>query len=121
MNLTGEDVSRYSNKIYSVGLRKCPYYHCFTNKHFAEHGEKNSWRRYCMKKLRHCHPVYSGTPGVVVRLVNTDPIDVSWLLPQPEIAKTGCRTLSKTGFFFGFGTHIILFVNDSDEVMASYC
>jgi len=24
--LNGEDLSRYSNKIQSVGLRKCPYY-----------------------------------------------------------------------------------------------
>jgi len=24
--LNGEDLSRYSNKIESVGLRKCPYY-----------------------------------------------------------------------------------------------
>ena len=55
-----------------------------------------------MKKLRHCHPVYPGTPGVVVRLVNTDPIDVSWLLPQPEIAKTGCRC-PKRDFFSVLG------------------
>jgi len=71
-----------------------------------------------MKKLRHCHPVYSGTPGVVVRFVNTDPIEI-WLLPQPEIAKTGSRCPKRD--FFGCGTHIILFVNDSDEVIASYC
>ena len=36
---------------------------CHRNKHFAElashQGEKNSWHRYAMKKLRHCHPVYS--------------------------------------------------------------
>jgi len=30
--LNGEDVSPYSNKIESVGLRKCTYYHCFTTK-----------------------------------------------------------------------------------------
>ena len=25
--LSGEDLSRYLNKIESVGVRKCPYYH----------------------------------------------------------------------------------------------
>jgi len=33
--LSGEDLSRYSNKIESVGLRKCPYYHCLTEKVIA--------------------------------------------------------------------------------------
>jgi len=32
MKLTGEDLSRYSNIADSVGLRKCPYYHCLTKK-----------------------------------------------------------------------------------------
>jgi len=32
MKLSGEDLSRYSNKIESVGLRKCPYYHYLTKK-----------------------------------------------------------------------------------------
>jgi len=27
VQLSGEDLSRYSNEIESVGLRKCPYYH----------------------------------------------------------------------------------------------
>ena len=44
VKLSGEDLLRYSNKIESVGLRKCPYYHYLTkkvmlqiynNKHFA--------------------------------------------------------------------------------------
>jgi len=26
VKLSGEDLSRYSNRIESVGLRKCPYY-----------------------------------------------------------------------------------------------
>jgi len=26
VKLSGEDLSRYSNEIVSVGLRKCPYY-----------------------------------------------------------------------------------------------
>ena len=28
----GEDLSHYSSKIESVGLRKCPYYHYLTKK-----------------------------------------------------------------------------------------
>jgi len=32
VKLSGEDLSRYSNKIESVGLRKCPYYHYLTKK-----------------------------------------------------------------------------------------
>ena len=72
--LSGEDLSRYSNKIKSAGLRKCPYKRYLTKKvmsaskkHFAEldlqHGGKNSWHRYNMKKLRHCHPMYSDIFG----------------------------------------------------------
>jgi len=30
--LSGEDWSRYSNKIKSVSLRKCPYYYYLTKK-----------------------------------------------------------------------------------------
>jgi len=32
VKLSGEDLSRYSNKIQSVGLRKCPYYEYATKK-----------------------------------------------------------------------------------------
>ena len=32
MQLNGEDLSRYSNKIVSVGLRKCPHCHYLTKK-----------------------------------------------------------------------------------------
>jgi len=32
VKLSGEDLSRYVNKIESAALRKCPYYHCFTMK-----------------------------------------------------------------------------------------
>jgi len=32
VKLNGEDSSRYSNKIESVGLGKCPYYHHLTTK-----------------------------------------------------------------------------------------
>ena len=28
MKLSGEDLSRYSNKIESTGFKKCSYYHC---------------------------------------------------------------------------------------------
>ena len=64
VKLGGEDLSRCSNKIQSVGLRKCLYYQyltkwCHSNKHSAEfapyHGPKNSWYRYDVNKLRHCH------------------------------------------------------------------
>jgi len=34
VKLTGEDLSRYSSKTQSAGLRKCPYYH-YVSKHFA--------------------------------------------------------------------------------------
>ena len=32
VNLNGEDLSRYSNKIESLGLRKCPYYRYLSKK-----------------------------------------------------------------------------------------
>ena len=32
VKLSGEDLSRYSDKIESVGLRKCPYWHYLTKK-----------------------------------------------------------------------------------------
>jgi len=32
VKLRGEDLSRYSNKIESAGLRRCPYYHILTKK-----------------------------------------------------------------------------------------
>jgi len=32
VQLNGEDLSLYSNKIESVGLRKCPYYRYLTEK-----------------------------------------------------------------------------------------
>jgi len=32
VKLSDEDLSRYSNKIESDGLRKCLYYHCPTKK-----------------------------------------------------------------------------------------
>jgi len=66
--LSGEDLSHYSNKIESVGLRKCPYYRYLTKKVMSEWEtlrrawpttwRKNSWHRYDMKKLRHCRPMY---------------------------------------------------------------
>ena len=33
LKLSGEDLSRYSNKIESVALRVCPHYHYLTTKH----------------------------------------------------------------------------------------
>jgi len=59
-------MSRYSNKIESVGLRKCPYYRCLIEKltsrirkHFAELAPQNGgkgliWRNYVTVTL--CHP-----------------------------------------------------------------
>ena len=35
VRLSGEDLSRYLNKIESFGLRKCPYYHYLTEKVIA--------------------------------------------------------------------------------------
>jgi len=32
VRLSGADLSRYSNKMESVGLRKCPYYYYLTKK-----------------------------------------------------------------------------------------
>jgi len=32
VTLNNEDLPRYSNKIESIGLRKCPYYHYLTKK-----------------------------------------------------------------------------------------
>jgi len=49
VKLSGEGLWRYSNKIETVGLRKCPYYYllrkwCYNNKYFAKlaphHGGK---------------------------------------------------------------------------------
>jgi len=67
--LSGEDLSRYSNKIESIGLSKCPYKRYLTKKVMSEQEtfcrawpitwRKNSWHGYDMKKLRHCHPMYS--------------------------------------------------------------
>jgi len=51
VKLSGEDLSRYSNEIESVGLRKCPYYHYLSKKvmsqwqiflHFI--WRENSWQ-----------------------------------------------------------------------------
>ena len=37
MKLSGEDLSRYSNKVESVVLMKCPYYHHLTKKVMSQH------------------------------------------------------------------------------------
>jgi len=42
MKLCGEDLSRYSNKIESVGLRTYPYYHCLATKVMSRHGWKTA-------------------------------------------------------------------------------
>ena len=59
--LSGEDPLRCSNKIESVRenvrilLRKC----CHDNKHLSELAPQHGEHRYGMKKLCHCHPMYS--------------------------------------------------------------
>ena len=55
-----EDWSRYSNKIESIGLRKCPYYHNLIEK--VTSGD--------MKKLRHCHPMYRPTLQCALNTIN---------------------------------------------------
>jgi len=68
----GEDLSCYSNKIESVGLRKCPYDQWLTNKAYLstttvanisqsftyKMAAKVNWHRYGTK-LRHCHLTYT--------------------------------------------------------------
>ena len=66
---SGEDLSRCSNEIESVALRKCPHYHCLTKNDVTITDVSQSLPhimagkqlayRYGMKKLRHCHPVYT--------------------------------------------------------------
>jgi len=36
VKLSGEDTSRYLNKIESVGLKRCPYYHYHAKKVMAQ-------------------------------------------------------------------------------------
>jgi len=42
VKLSGEYLSRNSNKIESVGLRKCPYYHYLTIRNWC-HNSKHLW------------------------------------------------------------------------------
>ena len=73
MQLRGEDLVCYLNKIRPVYLRKCPYDHLFINKAYLGNitatniyksvthkmaAKKTSWHRYGTK-LRHSHPMYS--------------------------------------------------------------
>ena len=71
VELKGEVLSYYSNKIESVSFRKCPYDHSLTNKaHLSaitvtniyqsftyKTAAKINWHRY-ETKLRHSHPMY---------------------------------------------------------------
>jgi len=61
-------MSRYSNQIESVGLRKCPYYRYFIDKmtctdvritNISQSLPHKMAETVDMKKLRHCHPMYS--------------------------------------------------------------
>ena len=66
VELRGEDLVCYSNKIKSVYLRKCLYDHLLINKAYLgditatniyKMAAKTSWHR-CGTKLRHCQPMY---------------------------------------------------------------
>jgi len=51
VKLSGEDLSRFSNKIESVDLRKCPYYHYLTKKVMSQYQTllracPTSWREH---------------------------------------------------------------------------
>jgi len=76
--LSGEDLSHHSNKIESVGLRKCPfyrYYHSYKHLFLTACPTlwwKNSWHRYDTKKLRRCHPTYR--QGAHVPFVSLGPV-----------------------------------------------
>jgi len=83
VKLSGEDLSRCSDKTESVGLRKCPYYRNLTKKvmsrYFAElapyHGGKSSWYGYGMKKLRRSHSMYTATsPSRHDMIANSTPV-----------------------------------------------
>jgi len=90
--LRGEDLSR-SNKTESVALRKCPYCHYFTkkvenSKRFAELAPQmaeNSWHRYDMKKLHHCHPMYSHQRQTSIRYMYENPIPRVYLLCKAAV------------------------------------
>jgi len=71
VELRGEDLSCYLNKIQSIGLRKCTYDHKLANKadlsditvaniyeRFTHKmAAKTNWHRY-ESKLRYCHSMY---------------------------------------------------------------
>jgi len=71
VEIRGEDLSCYLNKIQSIGLRKCPYEHQLANKAYLSDitaanisesfthkmAVKTSWHRH-ESKLHHCHPMY---------------------------------------------------------------
>ena len=88
VKLSGEDLSRYSHKIESLGLRKYPFMTvslillkkwCHNNKRFSElaahHGGKP--HRCGMRKLRHCHSLGSVTVGRCV----TENVFLLWIFP----------------------------------------
>jgi len=72
VELIGEDLPCYSNKIYTVSLRKCPRDHYTNDKAYLSDSRvtnisesfthkmaaKTSWHRH-VTKLRHCHPMYN--------------------------------------------------------------
>ena len=70
VKLSGEDSSRYSNKIESevqenVRIITMLLTGCPTSL------RENSWHRYGMKKLRHCHPMYKPDGCIMWNAHNT--------------------------------------------------
>ena len=105
VRLSGEDLSRCSNKIESAGLRKCPYYRYLTSLVILQYQTfpracRTSWRenschRYGMKKLRHCHPVFETQKAVIHILHYSEP--KCWrffgkILPLLFVGGTVCQT-----------------------------
>ena len=68
VQVNGENLSRYSNKIESVGLRKCSYYRYLIEKVTSTDVKTTNILQSLphkmaetadMNKLRHCHPMYT--------------------------------------------------------------
>jgi len=95
MKLCGEDLSHYSNKIKSVGLRNCPYYHCAVVLKIGlaitmilirvchTLWRKNRGHKYGMKKLRHCY-LYVLSKAFAPRNTKLGDVIKPWLSERAE-------------------------------------
>jgi len=81
VKLSGEDLSRYSNKIESISLRKCPYIitilirkWCHNNKHITQ-VKPLAWmmKWYGMKEFVHCQRVYNQLPAFCTAMHRQSP------------------------------------------------